>query len=472
MLLEFRRSASTFMQEGDPSAATIQMALEQLARTLGSRLTEVLLSPEACARVQARMHAKDLGRPQLVIRVTGKSLLDDRALALPWELLMPEPGRFAVRDGQLDLVREAVVPGAPVLQEPTEPLSVAVTIAAPSDQTALRYEDEAFRLHQSLATLGHRVAFADLGTTEDCVRLAERITPTVLHFSGHGLPGGLVFEDEEGFSRIVRIDDLVKDLNVKLVPSGQPRPFPRLFFLASCYGASGDPSGASFDASHESSGLGGTRDARHAELDASLGRGPSTAASLHRHGFVQVVGYFGPVSDPLCTRAEEVFYKALGGGKTTLQAAAEARATLGTPLSVDKSHFVAPLAWAQLALYHRGPDHPLCRPGKDTSSPVPGRFSRATVQVSGMPVLEHGFIGRRSLLHLIRQRVKKGQRLLVLQGLGGLGKTALASHLVSRVLASELARRTHPSLWGAGPAQSAPRSARPSRGARQDVRAR
>ena len=105
------------------------------------------------------------GRARLTIRVAGGEEASDRALALPWELLMPEPSGFAVAQGDLDLVREAAVDGAPVLAEPTEPLALAVSIAAPVGAGALRYEDEAFRLYQSLAPLGHRVAFADLPAT-------------------------------------------------------------------------------------------------------------------------------------------------------------------------------------------------------------------------------------------------------------------------------------------------------------------
>jgi hypothetical protein len=62
-------------------------------------------------------------------------------------------------------------------------------------------------------------------------------------------------------------------------------------------------------------------------------------------------------------------------------------------------------------------------------------FKRRTVEVSGLPVLEFGFIGHRPLQHEVRRRLRNGQRLIVLQGLEGLGKTALASQLLSKVLA-------------------------------------
>jgi tetratricopeptide (TPR) repeat protein len=434
-LVALREKASRPIRTGVPGAALAESALRAVARRIGARLTEVLLSDEARAGVARRIHQNGArGRARLTIRVAGSGDACDRALAVPWELLTPEPSAFAVADGQLDVVREAVSDGAPGLEAPTDALSLTVSIAAPDDASALAYEKEAFRLYQSLAPLGHRVAFTDLGDLDDLVRTVAAARSTAIHFSGHGLPGQLVFEDEYGLAVLVPVGELVKSLNVHLVEAGKSKPFPRLFYLASCYGASGDPDGggARDDGSRSD-------DERHArEVGAALGEGPSTAATLHRSGFVQVLGYFGPISDALSTRAEEVFYGALGQGKTTLQAVAEARESLGKEIALgdDKASF--PFAWTQLALYHRGPDLPLARPVQGGPAPLPVRFERTEVQVSGLPVLEHGFMGRRSLQHVVRRKVmKEGRRLLVLQGLGGLGKTALASHLVSRVFADE-----------------------------------
>lgn len=163
---------------------------------------------------------------------------------------------------------------------------------------------------------------------------------------------------------------------------------------------------------------------------------------LHRSGFTQVVGYYGPVGDALCTRAEEAFSRSLARGETTLQAVALARAGLDQPLTIEGTRVLYPLGWVQLTVYHRGPNLPLARPGTAVRPTLPARFKRQTVEVSGLPVLATGFIGRRLVLHEIRRRVRAGQRLLVLQGLGGLGKTALASQLLSRVLApGELVRQ-------------------------------
>src|SRR6185312_4375432 len=49
-------------------------------------------------------------------------------------------------------------------------------------------------------------------------------------------------------------------------------------------------------------------------------------------------------------------------------------------------------------------------------------------------ILFHGFIGRRSELHRLRRKVREGECVFVLQGLGGLGKSTLALHMVREIL--------------------------------------
>src|SRR5262249_49367970 len=110
-------------------------------------------------------------------------------------------------------------------------------------------------------------------------------------------------------------------------------------------------------------------------------------------------------------------------------------AAFDQPLVIDDVRLVYPLGWVQLAVYHRGPDLPLAVRGQAQAALRSTQLRRHIVEVGGLPVLEFGFIGRRALQHEVRRRLRSGQRLLVLQGLGGLGKTALASQLLSKVLA-------------------------------------
>jgi len=141
------------------------------------------------------------------------------------------------------------------------------------------------------------------------------------------------------------------------------------------------------------------------------------------------------MQDDLSTRAEEALYAALAAGRTTRQAVREARNALLRPADGP-----FPFAWSQLVLYHRGPDFPL---GTAATAEQRRRAEpplRRTFDGRGRRrVLKTGFIGRRRELHRVRRHLlRQGKRVLVLQGLGGLGKSTLAFHV--------------PPLLGAAPA--------------------
>lgn len=416
----FQRAVATPVSDQHPDASTLTAELRNLALRLGRQLTAALLNDAAVAQVCLAMTLADSDPPRLTLVVPPGPGADE-ALALPWELLMPEADRFAVEEARLDLVRAADLDG-PLVGAPATTLGIAVSVAAPEGVDALNFEEESYRLIHALH--GHSVTFADLGTRADFVAAVEDHPCNVLHFSGHGQPGQLLFEDDYGLPDPTPIEHLVRDLKARL-PSG--RPLPRVFFLATCHGNSGTSTSDAPEAAHTSELW---------EIATALGQGPSTAATLHRGGFTHVIGYFGPVGQHHCTRAEEVWYGALAAGRPLLQAARMARLALAEPLEPHGVKFRFPLAFAQLAVYHRGPDGPLVRHQRERPTSA-SRFRRRLVQVNGLPTLERGFIGRRALLHELRRRWRDGQRLFVLQGLGGLGKTALAMELITRVFKAE-----------------------------------
>lgn len=333
-LKRYRVAASREVIDGTPQGSVLEMQVGVEARRLADRVTATLLSDAARREVTARLGDGQRSRARLTIRVARHDTSGDQALALPWELLSPDGVHYPVQTANLDVVREARIEKAATLDPPTRPLSLAVTVAAPDDQTQLSFDDESFRLYQALRPHGHAVEFANLGEVEDLVGLTARMRPTAIHFSGHGSPGKLWFEDELGFSRGVAIEELVTDMNTALTRSGEPPALPKLFWLASCHGATLDGHGEAEHGEHDRE-----RDATEARCEAesaAIGRGTSSSAALHRAGFVQVLGYFGPVSDALSTRAEEVFYQAVAEGRTTLQAVAEARQSLREPLTFEQ----------------------------------------------------------------------------------------------------------------------------------------
>lgn len=215
----------------------------------------------------------------------------------------------------------------------------------------------------------------ELGTVADLLETADRVRPTGIHFSGHGSPGRLQFEDDEGRSHVVAIAELAGDLRRR---EGLP-PF---FYLASSRG--------------------------NEPVVPEEGRSgaESSAAHLHRAGVAQVVGYYGPIHDELSTRAEEALY----GARSS--------------------------RWSRRRRRPRRP--PIPSPRRSWSFTTAG----LTVRCAGaLPVPSGaratGFVGRRTELHRVRQRIRQGEKVFVFQGLGGLGKSTLAFQVLPMLSAGD-----------------------------------
>src|SRR3954451_2922874 len=166
---ELREWASRPILRSDPLAAGNRDYLQRLSRKVGERITSILLAEPAREALAQELLRAAGQRVRLTIRVRDFGPLSDAALALPWELLAPEPGTFALRAQSLQVIREVVAEGAPDLSAPEGSLAVAVMIAAPEDRIAIPYEEESFRLQLALSALGHQVAFSDLGGLRDLV---------------------------------------------------------------------------------------------------------------------------------------------------------------------------------------------------------------------------------------------------------------------------------------------------------------
>ncbi len=400
------------------------------ATTLGSLLFDLLFDEEGRERLRQAMVP---GRPRPLITIRSD---DDLLLSLPWELLWHD-GSFLLRDARVDLARSTpgeVGPEA-LLSAPAGPLKLVVNVSAP-EGSGLDYEGESYRITKALSEQCRFVP-TELGTVEDLVETVRAESPTAIHFSGHGAPGGLAFEDEEGREESVRIADLITRLRQRVDGS-----LPPLFYLASCHG--NDP-GATAKPEEGKSGA------------------ESSAARLHREGVPQVVGYYGPIVDELSTRAEVAFYRALAEGETTRYAVRQAREALAAPfwsaraghrpravaesgeaLRAGTAPAVAeaprhthPFAWAQLVFYHRGPDHPLSLATETGVRPHEPVLQRTFEGIGDRRVLTTGFIGRRAELHRVRRWIREGRRVFVFQGLGGLGKSTLAFHAIPLLLRGE-----------------------------------
>ena len=398
-LARFHEMAAAALPKAEQRAT-----LTALAMAIGDTLTALVPEPE-------RKTLDDLGRaegppPFLIIESA-----DDAVLSLPWELLRLA-GEWSVRDGRLDVARCVPNPYAARLEPPADPVSVHVNVCAPESAQApgLSYEKESYRISHALQDHpGVRVN--EMGELDDLLQvLCGKEPPTVIHFSGHGGRGVLHFEDEFGGDLKLPVHDLITRARQKGVQR-----WPRLFYLSCCHGQT---------PAQEASGTGVS----------------STAACLHREGIPQVIAHFGPVFDSQATDAEAAFYAALAEGRRTREAARAGRAALAVPFSphprevqrrddsAPDSAGQVPLAWALLALYQAGADYPLGLPvprGKETDAPqAPVRRRDEEIHAGGRTkVLRAGFIGRRRELHTLRRRLREGKNTLVVQGLGGLGKS-------------------------------------------------
>jgi hypothetical protein len=197
--------------------------LDALAHQIGDALARALSEDDAAFLITAAQG--DPPPPLLVIESD-----DDGILGLPWELIRLD-GRFVVRDGRLDIARSVPSVNAPVLSPPAQPVSLLVNISAP-EGSGLNYEQESCvivrALHEHLG-----VVVNEMGEVDDLVLGLRNATPAPLgvHFSGHGGPGTLVFEDEFGEEKQVAIGDLLSQIRRRA-----PERLPRFFFLACCHG--------------------------------------------------------------------------------------------------------------------------------------------------------------------------------------------------------------------------------------------
>jgi tetratricopeptide (TPR) repeat protein len=392
----------------------MKRALEARAVRAGQTLA-AMLPPKARSRLLTLVGgAAGGGAATLRLRAEGEREEVDAAMLLPWELISVD-GLLPVGDGRLHLVREVVVPGGSSLPADVSRPRIVAHVAMPGGAGVpdLALEAASFRIARALEPLDRFARFTDWGTLDDLTRVVTDLgsAPTILHFSGHGRPGELLFENEDGDPIWVSIDLLCRRLN-----AATPGRLPAAIWLSCCHGA----------------GVGGA------------GHGASVAAELHRRGVAQVLGYFGPIADPLATRLDQQLFETLVAQGRTVEAVRVARLVSRDPVETDFGWALFPLAWATLALYHRGEDRRLISGEIERSETLEDRLAPRAIQFEGtdLQILEHGYIGRRRLFAALRwRRRRQYQRAIGLYGLGGLGKTAAMMRFSMLLVGAEKVRQ-------------------------------
>jgi tetratricopeptide (TPR) repeat protein len=455
-----------------------------------SRLTEASLRL-AGAELAAAAFPGDLGAvlDQVLglAAVAGRLLLlevrsvDGAALALPWELLSPPAQPLPVGQGLLEVVRRPLLP-----EESTDPerdaapsvpplhLAVLGFTAAPVEDLAVQgalgagglgdadlfWEREQERLLVALGGLVReqrgRLVLSDTGDAEELrLALARDDRPQVVHISCHG---GVDRGDAGGVQPVLLLENgLGRRLAVgaaDLLHWARPAPLAadlELMVLSACstagplagvprVGPRGEPPTPAAAARAAPAGeRGGAIPAAPAP-----GAAPGLAERLVAGGIRRVLGMQSTISDEGATAFAAGFYAVLGRG-----------ADLPAALRAGRAELAAkgrPHEWAVPVLLSRHGTGPLASPeGSAPPVALPVEVVRREFEIEGVSYLGEGYVSRRDTERRLFRAYARGERLLVVHGLGGIGKSTLAARFLerrrvagARVLALNAGRRLLP----------------------------
>jgi len=393
-------SRATAQAEGPPPG---ELALDPAGRLLAESFL-----PEPISKALAAT----LARAEAAHQAVRLGVAYPKELAgLPWEAL-PDPRSSR----PLALVRLVNVhrraPASPPAKVPG-PLRILVAIASPDHGGGpmLDYERElrnvlaAVRTARQVDADVRVVAFA----TTAAIRSALEAAPAhVLHLSGHGSPGSLVLEHDDGAARTIEADEFVDEA----IPPGR---MPAVVALAACYTNVADADG-----------------------------GPSFAARLLERGAAVVIASETSVTDDYATRVFARIYGRLADtpDPDVVAAVCDARRLVQAELDGSRNEddrFLGSLGeWATLSVLAPAGEVVAFDPRiREEPPPPPRRITIGAVTARAVG----DFVGRRRAQRRWPDELLSAQRSgIVLHGIGGVGKTTLAEELVGRVLDHEPGR--------------------------------
>ena len=324
-------------------------------------------------------------------------------LNLPWELLRPAGGDFIGFDPRF-CVRRLPWPDrrlAPFDGElPPRPLRILFMACAPQDQPPLDYDREEEALFKAIASAGPNVAVdvGDLGSFEELRQRINDFKPHVVHLTGHGIVkdglGYFCFEDERGQTDLRSSQEIAEEL---LAGSGV-----QCAFISGCQTGKAPPVAA----------LGGI------------------CQGLVSYEVPLAVGWAASIADATATHLATVFYNTLASGQPVDRALTQARHAIRKACEEggDPSWTLPVLysATNQGAVFDADPSRPEVKPPRSTVVQQP---------LAGMTegYAEH-FVGRRREFQRLLPALRDGAlQSVLITGLGGAGKSTLATRLARRL---------------------------------------
>ncbi|AXY77909.1 CHAT domain-containing protein [Paraflavitalea soli] len=337
---------------------------------------------------------------------------DKSLLNLPWQMAIDQETFPFVYVSKGAPVEKAL----PVYQPQAGPLKILVMISSPVNteiDERLSYEEEEEAILHALEPLREKgqvqVQFTANGSLHCLEQQLALQHYHVLYFSGHGIykyqTGYLQLENKKTQkAELVSASELAKSLSKKR------KHLPALVILASCQTAQGKPD----------QGFRGVAD----ELIAA--------------GVPAVIAMAFSITDHYATVFAAQLYQQLAWQKALLPAygaALKATQQEETKRIEQRGQYYAPTQWLIPQLYyHQQVDHIVDwqasrKADKDVVTPAPKKHGSLTDHN-----WNYRFIGRRAeSAHLLAHLHQQGP--VLIRGLGGTGKTALAEHLTTRLIA-------------------------------------
>ncbi|MCB0856258.1 MAG: CHAT domain-containing protein, partial [Bacteroidetes bacterium] len=339
---------------------------------------------------------------------------DNRLLNLPWRLAVEDREYLYITSG----IREAENTALLTPKNPL-PLKILVIVSSPEDlheEARLSYEQEEMRIIQSFEPLFRhakvQIDFTDDGSLESLKTKLKTNHYHILHFSGHGVyrngTGYLQLEDERTLNQ-----QLVKATEFAQAINAVEKHRPDLVLLSSCQTAQGGLQEGSF-------------------------RGVSN--KLLEAGVPAVVAMGFSIVDYYATEFTALLYREIAEETPLCQAFHKAiRELKNLEAQHAKSTNRLPGQWMIPQLYTSQPVENIV----DWSIPWEKlefnsvKFSTGKERVLLKSQENYLFIGRRKERKNASRALENREKVVLLRGMGGVGKTALSEHLLGRMVAHD-----------------------------------
>lgn len=365
-------------------------------------------------------------RRQLVIASGVPDVLN-----LPWELLRPPGSDFLAFDPKFGIRRlpwanqELSAFAGPL---PPRPLRILFMACAPQDQPELDYEREENSLLRAIANAGPNVAFdsGDLGTFEELRQRINEFQPQVVHLTGHGILGrkcpncGLLNEPQ---GRVCQNKECALELKGTV-----------LGYFAFEDADGGTDLRSSTEIRQEL--FAGSSVQCAFVSGCQTGKAPPVAAlggicqGLVSDEVPLAIGWAASIADDVAIKFAKTLYNTLASGQSVDRALIQSRQAV-RKICEERSDpsWTLPVLYAATAqglVFDPDPNRP------------PERPMRPSVVQQPLPGMTEGyaedFVNRRRELQRVLPALREGRiQILLITGLGGTGKSTLATRLARKL---------------------------------------